>query len=96
MALAEAKPPTLDGSSKDSFDRSLQAMRQTLSNKENCLLSAAFVRIQVAEKNRLVKETGDQEAVPGPLEAKLDGFTYKQVLKLASKQNAPVMAMCRD
>jgi hypothetical protein len=86
----------IDGSDGAGFGASVQEMRSGLSNKENCLLSSAFTRIQVADKDRKAKSTGGKDPTPGPLRTKIAGMTYEQIIAYSETFDANVTANCRD
>ena len=96
LDASAASKARIDATSEESTDSSIQIMRTALSNKENCLLSAAFMRLQIADKNMRAKETGNADEPPGPLGPKINGMTYKEILKKSEHVEANIISLCRS
>jgi hypothetical protein len=96
FAVSAKEKPRIDATTEASLDASTKAMQATLSNKENCLLLAAFMRLQVADKKAKAKETGNADTPPDPLGPKIDKLTYKEIIQKSEKVEANVMSLCRN
>jgi hypothetical protein len=86
----------IDGSTEETTTTSIQAMRSELSNKENCLLSTALFRIQIADQKKIAQETGNADATASPIGPKISGMTYKQIIAFSETFPASITGLCRD
>ncbi len=86
-ATTHSPPPTIDGSSKESTEASLQQMMASLSNKEHCLLQAAVIRIRLGNP---ILNAGNKFG-----EA-LNGLTSKQIMMLSEQYPPKVIPLCKD
>jgi len=86
----------IDGATQETTTASIQAMYAAHGNRETCLLQTAILRIQIGDKAEQVAKTGDKNAAPTPLGPKIDGMTYKEVIKFSKKYPEKVKGLCRD
>jgi len=77
----------VDGATKESTDRSLKEMMNSLPNRNRCLLQAAVMRIQMGDPE-LNKENN--------LGLKLKNMTSEQVVTLSQEYPEKIVALCRD
>ncbi|HEY2344671.1 MAG TPA: hypothetical protein VGH80_02175 [Xanthomonadaceae bacterium] len=86
----------IDGSTDETTTSSLQAIRHGLSNRENCLLSSALMRIQIADQRKRAQESGNKDAVAGPIGPRITGMTYEQIIAYSETFPASITALCRN
>jgi hypothetical protein len=95
-SVAASGKTKIDGSTEQTTTASIQTMRADLSNKENCLLSTALLRIQIADQKKIATETGNADASASAVGPKISGMTYSQIIAFSETFPPGVVGLCRE